>query len=80
MKKITTWLKESHRLNHFGGGFLIGILSDTNYCAVLAGIGIAGALELKDKLWGGKWDWLHFGLTIAGTAVGRLIRIAICGK
>lgn len=80
MKKIIAWLNESHRLNHLGGGFLIGILSDTNYCAALAGIGVAGALELKDKLWDGKWNWIDFGLTIAEVAVGRLIRIAVCGK
>lgn len=80
MKKIITWLKESHRLSHFGGGFIIGILSNTNYCAALAGCGVAGALELKDRLWGGKWEWLDFGLTLAGVTVGRLIRIAVCGE
>lgn len=79
MKKVITWLKESHRLNHLGGGFLIGILSDSNYCAALAGGGVAAALELKDKLWGGSWDWIDFGLTIAGTVIGRLIRVAVCG-
>lgn len=77
MKKIIAWLKESHRLNHLGGGVIIGFLSDDNYCAALAGGGVAGALELKDKLWGGKWDWIDFGLTIAGVAVGRLIRYAV---
>lgn len=80
MKKIITWLKESHRLTHFGGGFLIGFLSDDNYCAALAGGGVAGALELKDKLWGGKFDWVDLGMTLAGTAAGRLTRYAVCGK
>lgn len=80
MKKLISWLRESHRLNHIGGGFIIGLLSDDNYCAALAGTGVAGALELKDKLWGGKWDWIDFGLTIAGTAAGRLTRYCLCGK
>lgn len=80
MNKLITWLKESHRLNHLGGGFLIGLLSNSNYCAALAGCGVAAALELKDKLWGGKWDWIDFALTVAGVAVGRLIRIAVCGR
>ncbi|MCA4468101.1 hypothetical protein [Bacteroides xylanisolvens] len=52
MKKIIAWLKESHRLSHIGCGFIIGILSDDNYCAALAGFGVASALELKDKLHG----------------------------
>lgn len=78
MKKIILWLKESHRLTHLGGGVLIGFLSDDDYCALLAGGGVASALELKDKLWGGKWDWIDFGLTIAGTALGRLTRYLIC--
>jgi len=77
MKKVISWLKESHRLTHIGGGVLIGLLSDDNYCAALAGVGIASALELKDRLWGGKFDWVDWSLTIAGVIVGRLIRIAL---
>lgn len=77
MKKVISWLKESHRLTHIGGGVLIGLLSDDNYCAALAGVGIASALELKDRLCGGKFDWVDWSLTIAGVIVGRLIRIAL---
>lgn len=77
MKKVISWLKESHRLTHIGGSVLIGLLSDDNYCAALAGVGIASALELKDRLWGGKFDWVDWSLTIAGVIVGRLIRIAL---
>lgn len=77
MKKIISWIKESHRLAHIGGGVMIGFLSDDNYCAALAGGGTASALELKDKLWGGKWDWVDWSLTIGGVFVGRLIRIIL---
>ena len=56
------------------------MVSNTPYCTALCGFGVASALELKDKLWGGKWDWIDFALTVAGVVVGRLIRIAICGK
>lgn len=77
MKKVISWLKESHRLTYIGGGVLIGLLSDDNYCAALAGVGIASALELKDRLWGGNFDWVDWSLTIAGVIVGRLIRIAL---
>lgn len=77
MKNIISWLKESHRLSHIGGGFVIGILSDDNYCAALAGIGVASSLELKDKLWGGKFDWVDWSLTLGGVIVGRLIRAVL---
>ena len=77
MKKVIAWLKESHRLTHLGGGVAIGLLSDDNYCAALAGMGVASSLELKDKLWGGKWDWVDWSLTVGGVFVGRLIRIIL---
>ena len=77
MKKIILWLKESHRLQHVVGGLAIGLLSDSNYCATLSGLVVASSLELKDKLWGGKWDWVDWALTIGGVIVGRLIRILV---
>lgn len=45
------------------------------YCAAYAGIGVAGALELKDYLWGGKADYVDFLMTVVGVAVGYLMRI-----
>lgn len=77
MKKIIKWIKESNRWKHIIGGFVIGLGADRNYCAAYAGCGVAAALELKDKLWGGKWDWIDFGMTLFGVIVGRLIRIAL---
>lgn len=77
MKNIISWLKESHRLTHIGGGVVIGLLSDDNYCVALAGIGVASSLELKDKLWGGKFDWVDWSLTLGGVIVGRLIRAVL---
>jgi len=53
------------------------MVSNTPYCAALCGFGVAAALELKDKLWGGKWDWIDWSLTIAGVAVGYSIRVGI---
>lgn len=57
-----------------------GLGADDTYCALYAGAGVAGALELKDKLYGGKWDWVDFGCTMAGVVVGRLIRVTLTGK
>ena len=51
--------------------------ADDDYCAAYAGLGVAASLELKDKLWGGEWDWIDFGLTVAGVGIGRIIRIAL---
>ena len=54
MKKIIKWLKRSNRGYHLIGGIVIGAGADSVYCAAYSGIGIASALELKDKLWGGN--------------------------
>lgn len=77
MNKVITWLKTSNRWKHIVGGILIGLGANSNYCAAYAGIGIAAALEYKDKAKGGKWDWVDFGLTVGGVVIGRSIRILI---
>lgn len=64
----------SNRPLHFGGGFLIGFASDGWYCAALSGVGVASALEFKDKQWGGKWDWIDWAMTVAGVALGYTLR------
>lgn len=77
MKKIIEWLKTSNRWKHIVGGLIVGFGANSNYCAAYVGIIAAASLEYKDKAWGGKWDWVDFGLTLAGVIVGRLIRIAV---
>lgn len=77
MKKIITWLKLSNRWKHLVGGILIGLGANSWYCACYTGVGIAAALELKDRLWGGKWDWTDFALTTGGAVVGHLIRVLV---
>ena len=76
--RITNWLKESHRWQHLAGGILVGLLSlGCWYAALLAGVGIASALEYKDKLWGGEWDWTDWVITIIGAAGGFGISLII---
>lgn len=70
MKKIWEWLKTSNRYKHLVGGMAIGLMADDWYCATLSGVGIASALEYKDRAHGGVFDWLDWGLTIAGVIVG----------
>ena len=75
VNSIISWLLDSHRYQHLLGGILIGLGADDLYCAAYAGIGIAGALELKDYLWGGRPDWVDFLLTLAGVAIGYTLRL-----
>ena len=75
MKNIWSWLKDSHRLQHLGLGAVYGLLADDWYCALYGSVGVAGALELKDKLWGGKPDLIDFCITVLGVAVGYSIRM-----
>ena len=79
MKKVWSWLMASNRWKHIVGGVLIGMGADGWYCAMYSGVGVAAALELKDELWGGKWDWTDFGCTVVGVVVGQLTRMAIWG-
>lgn len=77
MRKLFTWLKESNRYKHLLGGIAIGAFANSLYCAAYAGLGVATALELKDKLWGGKFDLVDLSLTLSGVAIGYGVRIMI---
>ena len=76
MKKIINWFKQSNRWKHFSLGFLVGLFTLNWYCMAYTGVGVASALEFKDKLWGGKWDWIDWGLTVGGVALGFLVQLA----
>ena len=77
MNKLVKWLRESNRWKHIVGGVAIGAFANSAYCAAYAGIGVASALELKDKLWGGKPDLIEFALTIQDVTIGYAIRYLI---
>ena len=77
MRKLFKWLKESNRYKHLLGGIAIGAFANSLYCAAYAGIGVATALELKDKMWGGKFDFVDLSLTLSGVAIGYGVRIMI---
>lgn len=44
---------------------------------ILCVLGVATALEFKDKQWGGKWDWQDWLCTMIGGAVGETLQIFI---
>lgn len=77
MKRIIKWLGASNRWKHLLGGFLIGGGAVGWYCAIYAGVGVAAALEFKDRQWGGSWDWIDFALTAVGACLGQLTRWAL---
>ena len=74
MIKLWKWLKQSNRIKHLIGGSIIGIGANDIYCAAYAGSGVAVAMELKDHLCGGKWDWIDIATTMVGVSVGHCIR------
>ena len=77
MDKIKAWFVESNRGKHLVGGMAIGFFADGAYCAAYAGIGVASALELKDNLWGGRWDWVDWCCTVSGVAMGCMLHLAL---
>ena len=79
IKKFWEWLKSSHRLLHFLIGIVVGFGANGVYCAIYTGFGVSITSELKDKLWGGIWDWIDFSLTLGGVAIGYTARALIFG-
>ena len=44
---------------------------------ILCVLGVATALEFKDKQWGGLWDWKDWFCTMLGGVVGQLVQLTI---
>ena len=66
------WLLKSNRLKHFLYAIPIGFIF-----TILCVLGVATSLEYKDVLYGGKWDWIDWLLTITGGIIGQAIQILI---
>ena len=79
MKKIIDWLLDSHHWLHILIGLLVGFGANSLYCALYVGLGIAATSELKDKLWGGLWDFTDFILTIVAVLLGYVIHGIVFG-
>lgn len=67
-----SWITESNRNKHFLYAIPAGLFG-----TILFVLGIAIGLELKDKLYGNKWDWLDLLATIFGGLIGQIIQIII---
>lgn len=66
------WIEESNRPQHLYGGFVAGVL-----LSVLFAAGLAIGMEFKDKLNGGKFDWLDIAATMIGGVAGQVVQIVI---
>ncbi len=77
MKKIFKFLKESNRGKHIVGGLLVGLAALSPWTAIYSSVVAASCLELKDKLKGGYWDWIDWGLTVAGGLLTGLLWLFI---
>ena len=69
---LINWFKQSNRWKHLLYGFLVSIIAGFAFT-----LGCAAGMEFKDRAWGGKWDWIDFGLTVAGAWFGLMLRIII---
>lgn len=77
MKKVIAWLKESNRIKHLAGGAFIGLLANDYSHSLFGSVIAATCLEYKDRAYGGKWDWIDYGLTVLGSLFGTLIRYVL---
>ena len=69
---LINWFKQSNRWKHLLYGFLVSIVAGFAFT-----IGCAAGMEFKDRAWGGKWDWIDFGLTVAGGLASLALRLTI---
>lgn len=67
IQKAIKYILESNRYKHFLFAIPLGFM--TIWGGLIAGC----SLEFKDKQWGGKWDWVDLGFTIAGGIVGWVL-------
>lgn len=66
------WLNESNRMKHFLYAIPVGLIF-----TVLCVLGLASGMEFKDRMYGGKWDWLDWIATMIGGMVGQIIQALI---
>ena len=63
---------ESNHNKHFLLAIPVGLIF-----TILCVLGVASGMEFKDKLRGGKWDWIDWTYTMAGGAIGQVIQLFI---
>ena len=66
------WFLESNRPKHF-----IYAIPSAFLLTILFAAGLAVGMELKDKQYGGKWDWLDLIATLLGGLVGQILQAVV---
>lgn len=66
------WFKESNRDKHFLYAIPCGLIGTELFVA-----GLATGMEFKDKLYGNKWDWIDWLMTMAGGLIGQATQAGI---
>lgn len=74
MNEIKKFLSESNRNKHLLYGALLGILPSTLWDAIVLGTAVGGAMEYKDKAYGGKFDYIDLALTLVGVICGYAVK------
>ena len=75
--KLKSFLMESNRYKHLIGGLLVGLCALSPWAAIYSAIIAASCLELKDRLYGNKFDLTDWLLTVAGGALAAVIWLII---
>ena len=66
-----SWLTESNRLKHFLYAIPCGLLG------IMFVAGLAAGMEFKDKMSGGKFDFLDILATLLGGMIGFVLMLII---
>ena len=66
------WFKESNRDKHFLYAIPCGLIGTELFVA-----GLATGMDFKDKLYGNKWDWIDWLMTMVGGLIGQAIQAGI---
>lgn len=64
-RRVLDWWKASNRWKHLVYAIPAGVVFGWEFT-----VGLALGMELKDKLWGGKPDFIDYLLTCAGGVIG----------
>lgn len=66
------WLNESNRMKHFAYAIPSGFVGTELFV-----LGLAVGMEFKDRMYGGRFDWLDIAATVLGGIVGQLLQVAL---
>ena len=66
------WLGESNRTRHFAYAIPCGLVGTELFV-----LGLALGMELKDRMYGARFDWLDIAATLLGGMVGQAVQAAL---